>query len=212
LTALVIACGGQPVLMSAAEHDAALARTSHVPQLVASALAAALVDADPDRVALAGSGLRDTTRLAESSAQMWGEIVAANAAAVGAGLRDVAGPLLALADRLAAAEPDLAQREVEALLERGRRGRGLLPGKHGGVATPSAVVSVLVSDQAGTLARLFADVADVGVNIEDLRVEHAPGQPLGVVELLVPPPEQLRLAEALGARGWDAGAGADPGD
>lgn len=203
MTGFVASCGAHPIVMSAAEHDEALARTSHVPQLVASALAAGLLRAQPQRVALAGSGLRDTTRLAESSPQMWGEIVAANAAAVAAGLREVAEPLLALADTLSR-DDEGAAAAVIGLVQRGREGRRLLPGKHGGAAVPLASVSVVVSDEPGTFARLFADVAADGVNVEDFRVEHAHGQPLGVVELLVAPADTSRLVRALEARGWDA--------
>jgi prephenate dehydrogenase len=205
MTSLVSACGAHPIVMTATEHDEALARTSHVPQLVASALAAALVPAGPQRVALAGSGLRDTTRLADSSPQMWGEIVAANSAAVAAALREVADPLIALAEALAT-DSSNAGATVAGLVERGRQGRQLLPGKHGGAAVPLAAVSVVISDQPGTLARLFADVAAGSVNIEDFRVEHAHGQPLGVVELLVAPGDQARLVQALETRGWSAAA------
>jgi prephenate dehydrogenase len=55
---------------------------------------------------------------------------------------------------------------------------------------------------------LFAEVADAGVNIEDVRVEHAPGQRLGTAELAVAPPEQSRLISVLTERGWAASAGA----
>ena len=205
MSGFVSACGAHPIVMTADEHDAALARTSHVPQLVASALAAGLLGGRPQQVSLAGSGLRDTTRLADSSPQMWGEIVAANAAAVAAGLREVAEPLLALAATLTD-DAEGAGPAVVGLVERGREGRQLLPGKHGGAAVPLASVSVVVSDEPGTLARLFADVAADEVNVEDFRVEHAHGQPLGVVELKVAPEDKSRLVRALDVRGWDAAA------
>jgi prephenate dehydrogenase len=63
------------------------------------------------------------------------------------------------------------------------------------------VVSVVVPDAPGELARLLADAAAAGVNVEDLRVEHAPGQPKGVVELLVQPAVAARLVAALTAAG-----------
>ena len=37
----------------------------------------------------------------------------------------------------------------------------------------------------GELARLFADVGEIGVNIEDLYIDHDPGRPVGLVELVV---------------------------
>jgi prephenate dehydrogenase len=78
--AIVKAAGARPAVMSAAEHDRALAFLSHVPQLVSWALLAA---ARGDRVArralaLAGPGFRDMTRLARSPRGLWREILAQN--------------------------------------------------------------------------------------------------------------------------------------
>ncbi|HYH07314.1 MAG TPA: prephenate dehydrogenase/arogenate dehydrogenase family protein [Thermoanaerobaculia bacterium] len=74
---LVRDCGANARVVSAEEHDAAVAVTSHLPQLLSTALAAHLHDRNLDD--FAGSGLRDFLRLAQSSAEMWGPIVAANA-------------------------------------------------------------------------------------------------------------------------------------
>ena len=69
------ALGAEVVRMSPAGHDAALARTSHLPHLVASALAAAT---PADLLPLAGSGWSDTTRVAAGDAELWRQILAAN--------------------------------------------------------------------------------------------------------------------------------------
>jgi prephenate dehydrogenase len=198
---LATACGATPVLLDADTHDALFALLSHVPQLVASALAGAIAELRGSQAALAGSGLRDTTRLADSDPSMWAEIIPANAFPVAAGLRAVAEPLLALARALDTDAGGSAP-AVRALLDRGRTGRALLPGKHGGVPVAVRLVQVLVPDEPGALARLLADVAAESVNLEDLRVEHAPGQPLGVAELSVLPPAHDRLVAALQGRDW----------
>lgn len=193
-------CGARPVVLDAATHDALLARLSHVPQLVSSALAASITGLDQSRAALAGTGLRDTTRLADSDPQLWTEIVTANAAAVAGGLRDVAEPLLALAAALeGGSDPEAA---ATALLQQGRRGRSLLPGKHGGAPVELRAVTVFIPDQPGALARLFGDIAAESVNVEDMRVEHAAGQPLGIAEIMVLPGAHDRLVEALRRRDW----------
>jgi prephenate dehydrogenase len=75
--------GAKVVEMSAEEHDAVVARTSHLPQMLSYALAASLADASSSSsndllYALAGNGLRDTTRLAASDASMWKAISAEN--------------------------------------------------------------------------------------------------------------------------------------
>jgi prephenate dehydrogenase len=198
--------GAQPVVLPAEEHDRLLARLSHVPQLVASALAASLQRLPNGRAALAGSGIRDTTRLADSSPQLWAQIVGANAREVSEALRAVAAPLLALADELGSAslDPSEAERLVAALVEQGRIGRSLLPGKHGRAATPLSVVQVSVPDEPGALARLLAEVAADGINLEDLRVEHAPGSPVGAALVSVAPADEARLVRSLAAHGWSA--------
>jgi prephenate dehydrogenase len=136
---------------------------------------------------------------------LWAQIVAANAAPVAAALRTVAEPLLALATALDDGEGGAAARR---LLEAGRRGRALLPGKHGRPATPRAVVEVVVPDRPGALAALLAAVAAQTVNLEDLRVDHAPGQPVGIAELVVEVDRRDQLAEALRGAGWEVSAGA----
>src|SRR5699024_7091608 len=76
---LVAAAGAVPIEMTAAEHDAALAAVSHLPQLVASALAGSLLPLPDGAVGLAGQGLRDTIRIAASDPALWAEIAVANA-------------------------------------------------------------------------------------------------------------------------------------
>jgi prephenate dehydrogenase len=72
-SALVTSAGAAPLVLSASEHDRALAFTSHLPQLLSSLLAA-----QPAQRELAGPGYRDMTRLAGSDPRLWREILAAN--------------------------------------------------------------------------------------------------------------------------------------
>ena len=60
--------------MSPAAHDAAVARISHLPHAVAAALVHAAISKNPDSRALAGSGYRDTTRVAIGPEALWREI------------------------------------------------------------------------------------------------------------------------------------------
>jgi prephenate dehydrogenase len=69
------AVGAEVVVMDAAAHDRALAFTSHLPHLVAAALAATL----PDRYRkLAATGMRDTTRIASGDPALWTDIFEQN--------------------------------------------------------------------------------------------------------------------------------------
>ncbi len=86
-------------------HDELLARVSHLPHLVAYALAAAVGEqASGGRRALdyAGSGFRDTTRIAASPPELWRDIALANAPALGAALAEFRAALDRL-ERLVAA-------------------------------------------------------------------------------------------------------------
>ena len=67
--------GADVVAISPAEHDAALAATSHLPHLVAYALAFAT---PKELLPLAASGWRDTTRIAGSDPKLWRPIFASN--------------------------------------------------------------------------------------------------------------------------------------
>jgi prephenate dehydrogenase len=99
------ACGAQPVVLSPADHDRWVALVSHVPHLVAAAVAAGLESAPDGALALAGPGLRDVTRIAAGDAGLWTQILAANAAHAGVVARAVAAELQEAAralDRIAA--------------------------------------------------------------------------------------------------------------
>lgn len=86
---LAVDVGATPVLMTAAEHDAAVAAVSHVPQLLSSLLAARLEELPESALALAGQGLRDTTRIAASDPRLWSAIIVGNAEPVAELLRAV---------------------------------------------------------------------------------------------------------------------------
>ena len=205
---LARACGALPVLMSAAEHDRWVALVSHVPHLVAAAMAAQCVDAPAAALALAGPGLRDVTRIAAGDVGLWTEILAANASDVRDLILAVVRQLGAAADALAAvAAGDDAAKELAAVLEAGREGVARIPGKRGGPAPDYVVVQVVIGDRPGELARLFAAAGTAGINIEDLRIEHSPGLPVGVAELSVRPEAAAPLVAALTEGGWPTAAG-----
>jgi prephenate dehydrogenase len=74
--------------------------------------------------------------------------------------------------------------------------------KRGARAEAFAPLRVTVPDEPGRLAALLTDAGDSGVNVEDVHVEHVPGRPTGIIELLVELADVGRLGEALRARGW----------
>ena len=79
--------GARPMEILAAEHDRLVAYLSHLPQLAATALMHVVGESvGADGLALAGRGLRDTTRLASSPAAIWRDIAATNPMCVTAAL------------------------------------------------------------------------------------------------------------------------------
>jgi prephenate dehydrogenase len=120
--ALWRATGANIEEMKPASHDAILSRASHLPQIVASALAAALEGEQVDgKIAIeyGAGGLRDTTRIAASSAEMWRDICLTNRGAILAALELFRGSLDKFTDAVEQGDGD----ELIALFERGRRMR-----------------------------------------------------------------------------------------
>ena len=200
VTDLVRTCGAVPVRTDPAAHDRWVALISHAPHLVAAAMAARLEEAPGEALDLAGQGLRDVTRIAAGDTALWTQILSANAAPVAEVLAAVAADLAEAARVLT--EDDDSDKAVAALLDRGQAGVARIPGKHGGAPREFAVVQVVIPDQPGELARLFEATGAAGVNIEDVRIEHSPGLPVGVAELSVRPAEAGVLLDALEAGGW----------
>ncbi len=197
---LAVTCGAVPVHMPPAEHDRAVALTSHAPQVLSSLLAALLLDAEQDAVAVSGQGLRDMTRIAESDPALWEEILRANADSVTPVLESYARSLGDLIDELR------AHGDVGPALARGVEGRRRVPGKHGAEATSYDVVPVIIKDEPGELGRLFVAAGDLGVNLEDVRIDHVLGKPSGLVELSVRPESAPGLVSGLRDLGFDVRA------
>jgi prephenate dehydrogenase len=215
VTALVVACGADPVLTDPETHDRWVALVSHAPHLVAAAMAARLAPSGVpvDALKLAGQGLRDVTRIAAGDSALWTQILSANAGPVAEVVAAVADDLAAAARLLVGFPPvprghpsprsgAAAAGALTALLDRGQAGAGRIPGKHGGQPRNFTVVQVVIADRPGELARLFNAAGAAGVNIEDIRLEHSPGLPVGVAELSVRPGQAATLLDAMEAGGW----------
>ncbi|HEX6983739.1 MAG TPA: prephenate dehydrogenase/arogenate dehydrogenase family protein [Planctomycetaceae bacterium] len=93
--------GSEVVTLSAGEHDAVLARTSHLPHLVAAAVAAALSEGQER---FAAGGFRDTTRIAAGDPDLWASILLGNREAVGEALGEFIGRCEAFRRALAAGD------------------------------------------------------------------------------------------------------------
>lgn len=198
---LILDVGAVPIEMSVDEHDRSVAMVSHVPQLVASAMAARLRTASNSAVGLAGQGVRDVTRIASSDPGLWVQILSANAAPVAEILRGVRDDVDALLTALADPEAPGSRRALAELIAAGNAGVARIPGKHGDDRRFAQLV-VMIDDTPGQLARLLTEIGELGINMEDLRLEHSPGAPIGFAEVSVLPEVEQRLIDELSARGW----------
>jgi prephenate dehydrogenase len=97
LGALLEAIGASVQMLTPDAHDQLVAYLSHLPQLVATALMHVVgTHAGEQGLALAGRGLRDTTRLATSPAEVWSDILATNREHIGSAVDEIVALLLRL--------------------------------------------------------------------------------------------------------------------
>ena len=199
---IALLVGALPTQMSAAEHDRAVALVSHLPQLVSSALAGQLVIGDDQQLALTGQGLRDSTRIAASDPDLWVQIISQNSSALLPLVQAIRGDIEQLESALGDISAPGSLAKIHSLLSKGNAGIARIPGKHGGKFANYAMITVMIDDSPGSIAKLFTFIGEIGVNIEDFKLEHSPGAPIGLVELQVLPESAERLAASLSEKGW----------
>ena len=187
---------------TADEHDEAVALVSHLPQIMSSLLASRLQGTPLHALSLAGNGLRDVTRIAASDPTLWVQILGGNAGRVVEILYGVREDLNRLIGTLEEPLAPGARLDLAQLISEGNAGQARIPGKHGGPPQAYSWLTVLVDDRPGQIAKLLTEIGEIGVNVEDLRLDHSSGQNVGMVELSVLPNKHDHLIEALNDRGW----------
>ena len=199
---VAVELGAIVTALSVQEHDQTVALISHVPQAMSSLLASRLQDTPLYALSLAGQGLRDTVRIAASDPTLWVQIFAANAEPIVQTLYGVRDDLNRLISTLEDPTASGARLDLAQLMSEGNAGVARIPGKHGTAPAAFATMTVLVDDTPGTLARLLAEIGELGANIEDLRLEHSTGAPVGMAEISVNPSILESLVRDLSTRGW----------
>jgi prephenate dehydrogenase len=189
-------CGATIVTFDVADHDRAVATVSHVPYIMSVLTAGQLLEHTAEDLRLAGPGVRDVTRVAASDPGLWRQIIAANATAVRTELEQISARL---AELLAGLDDE---ESVERILADGRDGTRALPGKHGLAPADFGQVVVELPDTPGSLSRLFRDVAALGVNVEDLGIEHDPVRQVGYLAISVVGEQVAEFTRAIRAVGW----------
>ena len=189
LEAVIKAVGANPVRMTAAEHDDAVAVVSHLPQVLAAALVGEATD-HPAGLGLASGSFRDLTRVAASNPELWTDLLVGN----GEALSDVIESYAERLHRWAAAVRDGKSSDVGEALAASQATRQ-------GMAPAVVAVAVALADQPGELAKVGHALESSQVDIRDLQLRHATYGGGGILTLSVRPGEAETLRTALVAEG-----------
>lgn len=187
---LVTDLGASPVVMSAAEHDRAVAAVSHLPQVTAGALVE-IVGEDPAALGLASGGFRDLTRVALSEPSWWVDVLVANG-------YDVAKILRRMAERLDGLAGEIEGGLTEQVVDRMSNARAI----RRSLAAPVETVSIVLEDRPGQMARVGHSLSESGVDLRDLQLRHAVHGGGGVLTLSVRVGEADKLRAALTRDGF----------
>ncbi|CAN2199243.1 TyrA Prephenate dehydrogenase [Candidatus Nanopelagicaceae bacterium] len=194
---LISLLGATAIELSAADHDRAVAKISHLPQIAASLVAKQLTGTPAEWMELAGQGLRDTTRIAGSDESLWKEIIFSNRAELQELLINLQNDLQAMIASLD--DPE----KIAQLIAAGRTGKATIPGKHGGVAREYSYLPIVIDDKPGQLGAIFNECAAMDVNVEDLNIEHSPGQLSALITLALSQSDAEKLSSHLSSIGWN---------
>jgi len=194
---LISLLGATPIELSAQDHDAAVAKISHLPQIAASLVAKQLIGTPTEWMELAGQGLRDTTRIAGSDEKLWKDIIHSNRAEISELLISLQNDLTQMIESLD--DPV----KIAELIAAGRDGKAMIPGKHGGKAREYSFLPIVIDDKPGQLGAIFNECAAIEVNVEDLNIEHSPGQLSALITLSLSAADAEKLSSHLSSIGWN---------
>ena len=184
-------CGAIPVRMSALDHDAAVARISHLPHVLASALVGMVAD-DVSALDLAAGSFRDLTRVSLSDPGMWTDVLLANRRPISDALGEMEERLRSWQSAISAGD-DV---EIRRRLEQSQLVRRSL-------APPMMAVRVFREDRPGELAAVGRALAASRVDVRDLQLRHGEHGGAGVLTLSVRPGESEALKTALVEEGFE---------
>ena len=195
---MILDCGAVLFEMDGSTHDKTVSVTSHLPQILATSLAKQLNELPDDSLKVSGQGLRDLTRIASSSGLLWQEILLANKKNVKQSIENLMNDL----NELKKAIDEENSNSIIEYFDLGNKGKEKIPGKHGGEQQKFVIVSIEIDDKPGQLAGIFSTAGNANVNIEDVRIDHALGKEIAIIELSVHPSQEKELKDALLIDGW----------
>ncbi|HEY6713534.1 MAG TPA: prephenate dehydrogenase/arogenate dehydrogenase family protein [Rubrobacter sp.] len=159
--------GAVPTAVDPEKHDLLMAALSHLPHLMAAALLKVASDISPEALSFAGPSFRDLTRVGASNPELWSDILAENAPALGEALGAFAGAMAQLGSEI---------KDRESMEGRFRQAReaydalgGILVEKDGA----NVDVAIPVENRPGVFAEVTTLMGSNNINILDLYVRHS---------------------------------------
>jgi prephenate dehydrogenase len=189
--------GATPTAVDPEKHDLLMAALSHLPHLMAAALLKVASDISPEALSFAGPSFRDLTRVGASNPELWSDIMAENAPALGEALGAFAGAMAQLGSEI---------KDRETMEGRFRRAReaydalgGILVEKSG----ENVDVAIPVENRPGVFAEVTTLMGSNSINILDLYVRHSNTERAALVFTLdagaAPEARRLLLEAGFGA-------------
>ena len=192
----VAGLGARPQAVDAAAHDRLMATISHLPHVIANALAssaAAALGDGSERLPEIGPSFRDAIRVAGANPQVWGDIFATNREAVAEQVEGLAKRLETTAELIRGGDPGAVSGWHRAAGE--ARRRLLEAGRPGGAPLE---LRMSVANRPGTVAEIALALGGAGVNIEDMALDPAADMRTGAISVWVAGEEEAeRAAEVI---------------
>lgn len=174
--------GARVRLMEAAEHDAKVAAVSHLPHLAAAALMNTVGRLEEERngyFQLAAGGLKDTTRIASGSSDLWCGILLNNAEAVLPLIKEFKKNLTEFETVLLERNPQT----LRGLLARAREWRNNLPTGMKSILPQLYELTVAIPDKPGTIGEISTLLGQHSLNIIDIEVQRVREGEQGAIRL-----------------------------
>ena len=167
VVAFVRELGAVPTAVDPEKHDLLMAALSHLPHLMAAALLKVASDISPEALSFAGPSFRDLTRVGASNPELWSDILAENAPALGEALAHFAGAMAQLGSEIQDREK-VKSRFLQAREAYDALG-GILVEKSG----ENTDLAIPVENRPGVFAEVTTLMGSNGINILDLYVRHS---------------------------------------
>lgn len=159
--------GAVPTAVDPEKHDLLVAALSHLPHLMAVALLKVASDISPEALSFAGPSFRDLTRVGASNPELWSDILAENAPALGEALGAFAGAMAQLGSEIA------NRRSIEDRFHAAREAYDALGEILVEKSGKNVELAVPVENRPGVFAEVTTLMGSNGINIHDLYVRHS---------------------------------------